>query len=247
MSERILPNFDPSYPIETAKEIGYSTEWGKAAYGAADPTTSEIVNAYLDRGAQILGRGALELLDVGGGDGEKHALPTAAREHYATILDNDPNPLWYARQKIRPYPQFGAYLRTVMGDAHEMDDLLRTDLGQFDISVNVGYIYLLPEEKVRKIFRNTSELLNPEWHASVVQFNTNIVRKNDDGEDRRGQKERRYTQAEGKELVASLFEENGFKTPQYKESKLDHVGPGLTVTADVLIAAAEGGERAKDA
>jgi hypothetical protein len=231
--------FSEYYPKQVAEEIEYSTEIGESPYGPADPITEDIVEKYLSKGGDYLGQTALRLLDVGGGDGEKHTIPPALLGHVATNLDVDKRPLWFTRKKVEHDPELDRNVRTVLGNAEQMDEEDKELLGMNDISVNVGYIYLAPEPTVRNIFRNTSSLLNPKWGATVIQFNTNIRRFNEEGEPRRGANEQSYTHEDGLKLILSLLKENGFDKPEFRDSKLDHEGRGLRSKADVLIAAAE--------
>jgi SAM-dependent methyltransferase len=122
----------------------------------------EVLQDALDRRAKAAGRGALDVLDTGGGTGN-FAVPAARLGHRVTVVDPSPDALFALERRVAE-AGVADRVRGVQGDTHGLFDV--AERGGYDVVLCHGVLEYTddPTEGVR----NAAEALRPSGTLSVL-------------------------------------------------------------------------------
>lgn len=202
-----------------------------APFGAPQPETLRRFSVGLSPRSRVL--------DVGGASGS-YAFMLAASGHNVTIFDIDDEALEAARKRTERVTMAGS-INTVQGNILEEGALNSLD-NDYDGMLIAGFLYLLHPSMARKVFQRSASVLKAGGLA-VVEFNTDITRKDEKGS-LDGRTEHKHTTEGGRILLASMFEEAGFTQVQYAQTTAQHDEPfyyraTVTVASGILQQAQE--------
>lgn len=179
--------------------------------GIPDPTTSPDLYGpaqleTLERFNTL--RFGSTILDLAGGYG-RYAVPLAEAGHQVTIVDIDESHLLEAGRRSEQLQTDVGSIRTIQADILTTD---LSELGEFDAGLCAGFIYLAPEEIIRRIFRRFTMRIRSDGLV-VTEFATERERRDQNGQPLMGPDEQNYTRDAGEGLMRDVYAENGFDQP----------------------------------
>jgi SAM-dependent methyltransferase len=198
MTERKPPDW---YPTSVNRIIDLDND--PSPYGNTNP---EVLNVLEGRLAAA-GISKARIVDIAGGYG-RNAMPLAEAGHNVTIVDIDVPHLTAAQRNARRLSLEAGNITTVLADITKDEDISKIGDG-FDASLNEYFLYLAPPAEAITIFKRYAPI-HRLGGLAVVQFSTNIIRKDKAGNALSGDTEYSYTQEEGRQLLEEMFEEAGF-------------------------------------
>ncbi|QKW06002.1 methyltransferase [Streptomyces sp. NA04227] len=122
----------------------------------------DVLRAALDKRVAATGRGALDVLDTGGGSGH-FAVPVAGLGHRVTVVDPSPNAL-FALERRAAEEGVADRVRGVQGDAHGLFDVV--ERGGYDAVLCHGVLEYVDD--AAEGLRNVTAALRPSGVLSLL-------------------------------------------------------------------------------
>ena len=213
------PNWQEWYPPVPPKFEG--VEIGKSLYGEPNQETLNLFSE-LPIGANVL--------DVGGGDG-RYAIPLAMMGHNVTVFDVDEAHLERLEDNAAFLPEDAGRIKPLYADATKEYPVK----DKFDAVLSAGFAYLMPPDQLEPVFARMAEAVKPNG-SLVVEFATDRVRRDKEGNLLIGGEEHSYTLQVGREILKKLYGESGLELHPTQEKEINLNTSFYDLNANLIIA-----------
>lgn len=175
-----------------------------------------------------------EVVDFGGAEG-RNAKILSLFGYNILVFDMHRAPL-KALEKQAKLLKISDRITTAQGDLDDEKPFENIEdmENRFMCSIMAGILYIYEPEAAEEIFNKTLVTVKPGGLA-VVEFNTDIIRLDEEGESLDGEQEYKYELSEGYGFLRSMFKKAKIEDVRFDEKAVEHTKRGF-MSANVIIA-----------